>query len=458
MEADVRNIFVPEYGQTDIVALTLIFTLGMGLLLLRLPRSRALLPFLIVCSFLPVAQRLVIASLDFNMIRILIVFGIARVMLRGEGRFIHWTRLDTVFCTWVVAGMLIHTLRLGTLAAFVSRLGLAFDACGLYFLCRAFISDATHIERSIRDLAWITPVIGLAMGIEFATTYNVFAIFGGVSETTAIRGEHVRSLGAFSHPIMAGTYGAALAPLFLGLGLRRQRLRPLAIAGLLGAFAMVVFSSSSGPVVAFAIGLGFWALWPFRIYLTPLRWCVVFGLLALQLVMEKPIWHLILRLGNLLGGTGYHRYRLIDAFVENFGDWWLIGTEKVAYWGWGLQDVTNQFVLEGVRGGLLGLCLFVAILVLAFRSIGSTVRRTRACRHLSGPERLVFCHLTWALGVSLAVHVVSFISVSYFGQMQALLYLLLGTIASLESVPQLRAPTPSQQRVQSREPVLSPVR
>ncbi len=47
-----------------------------------------------------------------------------------------------------------------------------------------------------------------------------------------------------------------------------------------------------------------------------------------DLVREKPVWHLIGRLSELIGGTGYHRVRLIDAAIDHFGDWWLKGAKS----------------------------------------------------------------------------------------------------------------------------------
>ena len=155
-------------------------------------------------------------------------------------------------------------------------------------------------------------------------------------------------------------------------------------------------------------------------------------LLALQAVMTMPVWHLIHRLSNLGGGgTGYHRYLLIDAFIRRFGEWWFVGTRSTAHWGWGLQDVTNQYVLEGVRGGLLTLILFIVVIVLAFRDVGRLWRVSSRDRyHLA---------LSWGIGVSLFVHCMNFIGVSYFGQMYVTWYLTLAMIGSMcPSTRQLR--------------------
>jgi hypothetical protein len=93
-------------------------------------------------------------------------------------------------------------------------------------------------------------------------------------------------------------------------------------------------------------------------------------------------------------------------------EWALIGTGNTAHWGWGLQDTTNQYVAEGVRGGLATLVLFIVVLRLSFVQLRLA---RKVFEHLKGPTSL-WALLAWGSSVSLAVHCVSFISVSYFGQ------------------------------------------
>ena len=99
----------------------------------------------------------------------------------------------------------------------------------------------------------------------------------------------------------------------------------------------------------------------------------------------------------------------------------MIGQNSTYSWGWGLDDVTHEFVLAGVRGGLIGLMLLIAILVAAFRRAGTLVRSRSS-------------ELRWAgycLGVSMLVHVVSFQGGSYFGQIILIYYFTLGALQTL---------------------------
>jgi hypothetical protein len=93
--------------------------------------------------------------------------------------------------------------------------------------------------------------------------------------------------------------------------------------------------------------------------------------------------------------------------------------------------VTNQFVLEGVRGGALTLVFFVATLVCGFRAVGTGRRRLALLPGLGRAVRLREEFFLWMLGVCLVAHCVSWISVSYFGQMSMFFYLELAMISSV---------------------------
>jgi hypothetical protein len=178
----------------------------------------------------------------------------------------------------------------------------------------------------------------------------------------------------------------------------------------------------------------------------PVRYGVAAVLVVLHLVREQPVWHLIGRASDLVGGTGYHRVRLISAFVENWRDWFWVGTSSTAGWGWGLQDLTNQFVYEGVQGGIAALVSLIVLLSMAFGAVGTAIQRAQAARHLASERRLRLQMLAWGLGVSLATHCVSWISVSYFGQMTLVLHALLAFIVTVSQTPELARSTTHRPR------------
>jgi len=200
----------------------------------------------------------------------------------------------------------------------------------------------------------------------------------------------------------------------------------------------------------------------------------------LHLIMKAPVWFIIERISGIIGGGGYHRSELIDQAIKNFDDWWLVGTVYTAHWlpyylpvSPGYVDITNEFIAQGVTGGVLKLVLFIWIIALAFKIIGNGIHNqelpsklqsmlksklSKRFNALFRPRDLTIQNrktsslqidnrlsdktlkpflpeskygislLYWSLGVSLLAHIVSFISVSYFDQMIVFFYLLLSMI------------------------------
>jgi hypothetical protein len=155
--------------------------------------------------------------------------------------------------------------------------------------------------------------------------------------------------------------------------------------------------------------------WGWRKNLPFIRWIGICTLVALHLYMKDPVWALAYRMNVVGGSTGYHRYELIDAAINRFHEWWLMGIKTTAYWGYGLQDVTNQYIQAGVDGGVLPLMLFLLLIARCFRGLG---RARIALR--DQPEARIF---VWPLSASLFATTMSFLSVSYFGQMIHIWYL-----------------------------------
>jgi hypothetical protein len=297
----------------------------------------------------------------------------------------------------------------------------------VYFFVRLLVRTREAVFVLTRQFAWIVIALGVVMLYEWVTLYNPFSILGGISPVPQIRDGRIRCQASFPHPILAGTVGAVLLPIFIGAFRGRKGRRKLFGSAALFATIVVATSGSSGPLIAWLTGLLGWGLWRLRRHTRAMLLTVSGMLVVIHFAREKPVWSLIQKLSLITGGTGYHRYRLIDAFINNFSDWALLGTDNTAYWGWGLQDVTNQYVGEGTSGGLLTLTLFLILLSVCF----SRLRLTRSLyEHIRGPKSL-WALLAWGFSVSLACHCVSFISVNYFGQMRSFFVFFLAAIPAL---------------------------
>ncbi len=428
---------VPEgFGQraydnvTTLHPLALLATIVLGIATVLLPRRWAAVPIVILACFFSPAQRLVIATLDFSLIRLLVLAGAARVLIRGEYAGFRINAIDRAIVVWSIVGMAVYTIRIGTVEAFIYQAGLTFDLFGMYFFLRLTTRDWADIIRMADAICLLAAASVVFFGIEYLTQRNLFAVFGGVNEFTAIREGKLRCQGPFPHPILAGTFWGVLLPHAILSWRRVPRRKILAALGIVSILGIVFFSGSSTPILTVGcVILGF-RMMPFRGYMRAIRWTGVATLLLLHVVREKPVWHLISRIDILGGSTGYHRYRLIDAAIERWQEWFLLGTNSTAHWGYFLFDVTNQYVAEAVRGGIVTMILFVILLGVSFQYVGRTWRMQQNNKDC--------VRITWALGTSLFAECVMFVAVSISYSQQSLLVWLLviaaiGSLAEMET-------------------------
>jgi hypothetical protein len=375
-------------------------------------------------------QGIEIGPFHFYVIRILITFGVLRVILRGErivGGLQSLDRMMVIWCVWAVLSSCFHN---NFSAALINRLGMVYDALGLYFLLRIFIQNSENIMALFRIVLIVLAPIAIEMVLETITGKNEFSYLGGVLAASEIREGKVRAQGPFAHSILAGTVGAVCLPLAL---LFWKRHRPLALLGLMTTSAMVLASHSSGPImtaVTVCFGLG---LWKVRNHMRLIRWGVVVGIIVLNFAMKAPVYYLIARIDLTGSSTSWHRAALIESAFKHLGEWWLGGTDYTRHWmptgvNWSGDhtDITNYYIKMGVLGGLPLMLLFVGVLASGFATLGRALR-------LNEGEPVEKRFLLWTLGAILFGHAATMISVSYFDQSVVFLYLVLAGIGSVQT-------------------------
>jgi len=408
--------------------LALIFLIASALAVFRGHRSFAVSAFLLTALFIPLGQQFVFFGLHFRFYRLLILLGTLRVLLRGEYLGFEYATVDRLFLAWAIV-----TLLCGLLRGLKAELfGVAYDALGTFFLFRFWMREGDDAMRQTQVLALAAVALAGFMAYELMTHRNLFSVFGGVPEITLEREGRFRCQGPFRHPILAGTFAATTFPLLIALWLAGQH-RKTAVAGLAACAFATYVAASSGALLTLIAAVAGLALWPLRRRMRGLRYLAAALLLVVALIMNPPVWYLISKVSDLAGGTGWYRSHLIDQAVRHFGEWALIGSNYTAHWASDMFnvlpmdpnniDITNHYIEQGLKGGIVGLGLFVAMIRSLFKSIGSTISA------VSSPN--VHTGLAWCFGVSLFAHATAFISVSYFDQILVFWFWLLASIPAL---------------------------
>jgi len=256
--------------------------------------------------------------------------------------------------------------------------------------------------------------------VEKITQNSPFSILGH-SPASFHRGRF-RCSGPFPHYIIMGLFWTNLLPLFYSC-IKAGISKILFGAAFTASLICVILSASSTPLLTMVVVAIFSILYRYRFYGRQITFSIVVMLICLQVVMNKPIWHLMARANIFGGSTGWHRYHLVDQFIAHISEWFFLGVQNTEHWGTGLSDITNQYVLEGVRGGVITLCLFIFLNIISVRI------PAKASILLTSQVKSRLC---WGICVSILGQSISFWGVSYFGQIMLQLYLLFAVIAFIQ--------------------------
>ena len=411
-----------------------IFVVISALGVLALPRRLAVVPLLVGACYMTLGQGISLGPFRFTVIRMLVMAGVIRVLMRNERPVGGLNGLDWSMIAWGACCIMISVFHNDPTSALVYRMGLVYNGCGIYFLIRILCQSTEDVIRLIKITGFLLVPIALEMTSESFSGQNRFAILGGVPAQVAFRDGSFRAQGPFGHAILAGTVGALCVPLLLGI----WRTHPKAAKiGLAASLTMVLTSASSGPVMTTVFGIVALVLWRWRHLMGRLRIALVITLCILQMVMKAPVYYLIARIDITGSSSSYHRAAIIEAALDHLHEWWFSGTDYTRHWmpygvSWSEDhiDITNQYLQNGVNGGLPLMLLFIVGLWIAFRYVGQALRWIS-----DAPFAEKF--MIWALGAGMFAHTATGISVNYFDQSIVFLYLNQAAIASLHASTRL---------------------
>ena len=398
-------------------------------------RARAIpLVLIALAVYIPSAQRVVLGGADFAFLRIGILLALVRLAASGGLLNFRLGAVDALVAFGTLAKLALMPVVTGQVGTLIQQVGSSLDTLGMYLVARACIRSIDDVRALAAQSLVVCLPVAIIFSIEAATGRNMLSVFGGIPLMTDIREGKLRCQGAFAHAILAGCFFVALLPLWLASWRARPRGRLIAPVGLALTAVIVVACASSTPVAAMLFVAGAFASYPFWMHLRLVWMTALVAATVLHFVMEHGIWHLIARIDLVGGSTGYHRYHLIDQAINHIGEWWLVGTLSTRHWGWGLQDVTNQYILEGVRGGIWATIALFLTMVLSLRAVGFWLRRLPR-----GSSEHLF---VFGIGASVFAQMAIFLAVSYFGQTTMIWYLTVamgGFLCESMTVEQARA-------------------
>lgn len=416
-------------------------TLGIALvavgLILALRPPKALAIYVAVLLFYPSYLVLRLGTVDISAIRIVLVVLFVKCCLTPRlTHRLRWNAMDAWVLAYIFVGILVMGSTLPIRQVLENRAGYVIDAWFAYMVARLCLSDK---PAAITAFKWISCMIGPLAVLGVLEMAGVSQPYAGLERycpwlpderITEARFNFTRAKIAFGHPIMAGIAFSLLLPVTHALRKLHGCWRTLAWLFSGSAILGVISSLSSAPYMTSIFILGCFGMEHFKRLVKPVLICCVIGCVFIGIVSNRPIYHVIASYANPLSGAGWHRAKIIDCAIRDFGDWYLAGSRGQDP-GWGSEvgmahtDITNEYIIAGVRYGILGVFTFSGMLVAGLRVL---LRTYRTC----DDSFLRSC--TWALGGTLVTMMITFMAVSIFSQVISLFFSFLGIIASSASL------------------------
>jgi hypothetical protein len=403
------------------------------------PARWAFLSIMTGVLFITQGQEVSVGGFHLFAMRFIELAAIGRVLLRRELKISTLNEIDRLVLTLYFYSTLVFLVRSSEEQAFA--IGVAVDACFCYFSFRALITTVEDFKWFLRSFTLLLVAYAGLVIYENVTTTNLFASMGGfvlsadgtLDVNTWSRGGRLRSYGSFRHPSLLGTLGGSFLPLYIGLFFDRKE-RTISAVGIASCLAIVWASNSGGPASCVLVAMIGWLLWTNRTRMQLVRRGLVATVVLAALLMKAPVWYLLARFSALTGGDGWHRSYLLDTAFRNISDWWLAGmpTKDTANWfpyvneATGGADVTNEYIVLGIRSGLGAMILLIVLLISSYKLLGKALAVLR-----TQPDSKVLERLYWGIGVVLAVHTFNWFGISYFDQTYVIWFMHLAAIGSL---------------------------
>lgn len=421
-------------------SLTLLIAAIASCFVLYLPPAQAFAVYVISLLFYPVYLVVQLGPLNISVGRIVVAVLLLRCLLniRIRANF-KWCRLDWWVTFGAIANLCIALVawKMPITKSFQNESGHIMDTYFAYLAARLCLTDYKTAVTSIKWIGLALIPLAVLGVIESYTGWGpyyrlvVYCPWRQVTEPSlAERVGFYRAIGPFSHSIMFGTAFTMFLPMVYWLRHQGGRWRSLNCL-LIGALVVGVLSSmSSGPVVMLIFTSCFLLIERFKQFVKPIIILVAISCVLVGVVSNRTFYHVIASYVDPIGGGGWHRAKLMDLAIEHFNEWWLAGYGQIDP-GWGESlgmswtDITNHYLVIGVKYALLGIITLCGVLAV---SISMLIQL-----HNSIQYPLLKSYY-WALGSVMVALIISFNAIHLFGQAETLFYCILGFVGSSANI------------------------
>lgn len=345
---------------------------------------------------------------------------------RRDFRFAAPDILVVVLLGWISLAMYLSS---GLEESLTATLAHFTDIVVAYFFARITITDLQALRKFLILMLPGIFVLGTTMAAEAITHTHIFqSIFSSLTGKPVVylsspRFGLMRAMGAFPHPILAGTFLVSFLPLYALAGFRPWP----RLAGMIASLCSV-FTVSSVALLAIVASLGLLIYNWLTKLIANLTWSMFFFVVGTfvflaELGTKSGTFTLFIRFASFNATSGYNRILIWRYGTQNVAEspWFGIGYADWARPVWMGDSMDNYWLLTAVRFGipasvLVGIATLIAALMLMRRSMHSSPV-DRDCQR--------------GVVMSLAVFALSMMSASLWLSVHVWFYMLLGLTVSL---------------------------
>lgn len=414
---------------------TLSISIVLAVLVLTVRPRHAFVIYIAALLWYPSFLAISIGTIDIMIGRVLVSVLFLRCLCDDKirSRF-KWSRLDKWVAWSIVVYIVIAIIVHPAWSVLENRGGFLMDTWLAYMVARFIITDRPTLISIIKSVGIILLPLAILGCAEAISGWQPFVplrryrpwnpVFG--MTTVGSRWGITRAVGPFSHPVLFGGCFVMFLPLLWYLRYQKKDWKTLSrflsVVAVIGALS----SMSAGPWIMVTVAVFCLFMERHKKLVKPAAISFAVLCVFIQILSSTAFYYVFAKYGSKLGGAGMHRAILIDVAIRHLDQWWLIGT-KGQDPGWGhylgmtWTDVTNEYILAGIRYGMAGVLVLCGVLTVAFKQIIVSYKKAVT------PEMK---SLYWSLGSVLFAVIVVWTSISFFGQLISLFYVMLGIIGS----------------------------
>ncbi|MHC4551327.1 MAG: hypothetical protein ACYSUT_00980 [Planctomycetota bacterium] len=398
------------------------------------PSFYGLVIYFATLIFLPGSLSLELGPLNFPVHRIAILMLFLNLfMAQRDIKTFRFIRADVWLLIFFAAQIAAGLCTTESMMILENRAGYFMDVALPYFAVRVIINKKEKYLLFLRYALILSAF--LVVPALYQMTYGTNPLLFGREPLLMFRRGFWRAYTSFDNSIYFGLFYAVIAAAGTGLILYDKKLNRIGSTMLVGsALVGMMTSMSSGPLMAAVISGGIISLFPIRRRWKMIILSMVIGCVGIEFLSNRHFYEVVDRF-TFQNQTAWYRARLIEValFEGGMTGHWFVGYGLNVDPGWGERivgpgywsDIVNQYLLYLCRFGLIGLFPF---LVFIWCTIRRLFRRYFKIRDWSDQW------LIWCLAAAVIGTLISLNTVSIFGAVLSVFFMLLAMANNLPSL------------------------